>query len=170
MVKKNHAPTIWSTADFGLWKRVFQHSVTPRWYIRQHLQHIHHQSLILHQIQGLTDKLEWRPSNNSSTTLIKSTYPWSLDFLPDVISTTSFVSVRWCKGNHFLLWNRRILKTCLSTLPMTLARYNNAKECFVMKLKQNSANCSIDIIWAMWVTMNDNTTGYTLWRRVWAQF
>ena len=45
---------------------------------------------------------------------------------------------------------------------MTLARYNNAKECFVMKLKQNSANCSIDIIWAMWVTMNDNTTGYTL--------
>ena len=89
---------------------------------------------ILHQIQGLTDKLEWRPSNNSSTTLIKSTYPWSLDFLPDVISTTSFVSVRWCKGNHFLLWNRRILKTCLSTLhvPMTLSCYNNAKECFVM--------------------------------------
>ena len=101
---------------------------------------------------------------------INQKYPWSLDFLPDVISTTSFVSVRWCKGNHFLLWNRRILKTCLSTLPMTLARYNNAKECFVMKLKQNSANCSIDIIWAMWVTMNDNTTGYTLWRRVWAQF
>ena len=46
---------------------------------------------------------------------------------------------------------------------MTLARYNNAKECFVMKLKQNSANCSIDIIWAMWVTMNDNTTGYTMY-------
>lgn len=41
---------------------------------------------------------------------------------------------------------------------MTFACYNSAKECFVMKLKQNSANCSIDIIWAMWVTVN----GYTL--------